>query len=145
MLAGNAVGLPGGDYVRTFSVVSPQADLKLSVAVDNPTPIEGGPVRYTITLDDLAGPQAANAVQVTERILSRLKKIGSRRVARVTWQSAAGDSSRPIRPVSKREEHEALGLVGINSGEQATFRSIMMREERKGHPRRKDFSGEDYR
>ena len=55
MLDGDGNGNPGGDFVRTFAIVPPQADVEVAVAVDNKLPIEGSTIHYTATVSDAAG------------------------------------------------------------------------------------------
>ena len=80
----------GGNYVRTFTLVPPQADLSLSVAVDQAKPIEGGTLHFTITVDDLTGPQAANGVQVTDLLPAGLTFVSATPAAGTTYDSSTG-------------------------------------------------------
>jgi uncharacterized repeat protein (TIGR01451 family) len=95
MLDGNADGVGGGDFVRMFTVVPPQADLNLKVAIDNPTPIENGPVQFTVTLDDTAGPQAARGVQVADLVPAGLTLANVTPAPGTSYNSVSGIWSVP--------------------------------------------------
>jgi uncharacterized repeat protein (TIGR01451 family) len=76
-LDGDGNGIPGGNYVRTFTIQPPQADLNVSVAVDNPKAIEGGTVNFTVTVDNNAGPQSGSGVQVTDLLPAGLTLVSA--------------------------------------------------------------------
>ncbi len=57
--------------------MQPSADLAVSQTLDDPKPIEGEVIHFTITVDDMAGPEAATGVRVTDLL-----------PANVTFQSA---------------------------------------------------------
>jgi uncharacterized repeat protein (TIGR01451 family) len=90
MLDGDADGIPGGDYTRTFTIVPPQADVAVTVALDNAQPIEGGTVHYTLTLGDNAGPQAASGMQVTDLLPAGLTLVTATPAAGTTYDPLTG-------------------------------------------------------
>ena len=90
MLDGDGDGVPGGDFVRTFSIVPPQADVAVAVAVDHAAPIEGSTIHYTVTLDDSAGPQAAGGMTVTEMLPAGLTLVSAAAGAGTSYDSSTG-------------------------------------------------------
>jgi uncharacterized repeat protein (TIGR01451 family) len=89
-LDGDGDGIPGGNYVRTFTIQPPKADLNVTVTVDNSTPIEGGTVTFTVTVDNNAGPQGASNVQVTDLLPSTLTLQNASPPAGTTYDPTTG-------------------------------------------------------
>ena len=90
MLDGDGDGMPGGDFVRTFSIVPPQADVAVAVAVDNEQPIEGSTIHYTVTLNDSAGPQAAAGLTVHEILPAGMTLVSATPGAGTRYDSTTG-------------------------------------------------------
>ena len=90
MLDGNGDGIPGGDFVRTFAIVPPQADVAVAVSVDNKLPIEGSTIHYTVTVSDAAGPQAAAGLTVTEKLPAGLTLVSATHGTGTSYDSSTG-------------------------------------------------------
>ncbi len=90
MLDGDGDGVPGGDFVRTFSIVPPQADVAVAVTVDNALPIEGSTIHYTVTLSDSAGPQAAGGLAVSEILPAGLTLVSATPGSGTSYDSGTG-------------------------------------------------------
>ncbi|MGQ0722466.1 MAG: FlgD immunoglobulin-like domain containing protein [Candidatus Eiseniibacteriota bacterium] len=58
---------PGNDSAAVDIHVSPEIDIDVSKAADDPTPKEGDPVIYTVTATNL-GPNSATGVKVTDLV-----------------------------------------------------------------------------
>ncbi|HEV3345215.1 MAG TPA: right-handed parallel beta-helix repeat-containing protein, partial [Pirellulales bacterium] len=89
-LDGDGDGTPGGNYVRTFSIVPPQADLNVTESVDRSLAIEGELLHFTTTVDDVAGPQAADHVTLTALLPAGLTLVGANAPAGTSYDGASG-------------------------------------------------------
>ncbi|HEV3340661.1 MAG TPA: LamG-like jellyroll fold domain-containing protein, partial [Pirellulales bacterium] len=89
-LDGDGNGTPGGNYVRTFSIAPPQADLNASATVDQSTAIEGELLHFTISVDDVAGPQAASQIVVTAPLPAGLTFAADNAPSGTSYDSTTG-------------------------------------------------------
>jgi NADH-quinone oxidoreductase subunit C len=83
--------------------------------------------------------------QVSYSLLSFKLKRRVRLVVRLNGDDAALDSITPIWPAANFYEREVFDLFGIHFGGHPNLRRIMMPEDWKGHPLRKDYPVEGYR
>jgi NADH-quinone oxidoreductase subunit C len=83
--------------------------------------------------------------QITYHILSMSLKQRVRLVVRLNSGDAAIDSITPVWPAANFYEREIFDLFGIHVGGHPNLRRIMMPEDWKGHPLRKDYPVEGYR
>jgi NADH-quinone oxidoreductase subunit C len=83
--------------------------------------------------------------QITYHILSHALKQRLRPVARLDSESASIDSITPVWPSANFYEREIFDLFGVHFGGHPNLRRIMMPEDWKGYPLRKDYPVEGYR
>jgi NADH-quinone oxidoreductase subunit C len=83
--------------------------------------------------------------QITYHILSLSLKERIRLVVRLDSDSASIDSITPIWPAANFYEREIFDLFGVHFGGHPNLKRIMMPEDWKGHPLRKDYPVEGYR
>jgi NADH-quinone oxidoreductase subunit C len=83
--------------------------------------------------------------QITYHILSLSLKERIRLVVRLDSASASIDSITPIWPAANFYEREIFDLFGVHFGGHPNLKRIMMPEDWKGHPLRKDYPVEGYR
>jgi NADH-quinone oxidoreductase subunit C len=83
--------------------------------------------------------------QISYSILSMSLKQRVRLVVRLDSDSASLDSIIPVWPAANFYEREIFDLFGIHFGGHPNLRRIMMPEDWKGHPLRKDYPVEGYR
>jgi NADH-quinone oxidoreductase subunit C len=83
--------------------------------------------------------------QISYHILSIPLKERVRLVVRLDSDDAAVDSITPVWPSANFYEREVFDLFGIHFGDHPNLRRIMMPEDWKGHPLRKDYPVEGYR
>jgi NADH-quinone oxidoreductase subunit C len=83
--------------------------------------------------------------QVTYHILSFAMKQRVRLVVRLDSESASLDSITDVWPSANFYEREIFDLFGIHFGGHPNLTRIMMPEDWKGHPLRKDYPVEGYR
>ena len=83
--------------------------------------------------------------QITYHILSHSLKERIRLVARLDSDSASIDSITPVWPAANFYEREIFDLFGVHFGGHPNLKRIMMPEDWKGHPLRKDYPVEGYR
>src|SRR5258705_4757202 len=83
--------------------------------------------------------------QITYHILSMSMKERVRLVVRLASDDAALDSITPVWPSANFYEREVFDLFGVHFGGHPNLRRIMMPEDWKGHPLRKDYPVEGYR
>ena len=83
--------------------------------------------------------------QITYHILSMSMKQRVRLIARLDSDDAAIDSITPVWPSANFYEREVFDLFGVHFGNHPNLRRIMMPEDWKGHPLRKDYPVEGYR
>ena len=88
-LDGDADGSEGGNYVRTFSVTPPVADLSVALIVDNPNPFEGMNLQYTVTISDLSGPASVSGVLVNDLLPAGLSFVSATATAG-SYDNASG-------------------------------------------------------
>src|SRR5262249_14884420 len=80
---------PSNNRASAIVTVQVLADLAVSAAVDDVSPIEGQTVHYTVTVDDRVGPQGATGVRVTDLLPAGLTFI-SASATRGGYDSASG-------------------------------------------------------
>jgi NADH-quinone oxidoreductase subunit C len=83
--------------------------------------------------------------QITYHILSHSLKERIRLVVRLDSDSASIDSITPVWPAANFYEREIFDLFGVHFGGHPNLKRIMMPEDWKGHPLRKDYPVEGYR
>ena len=83
--------------------------------------------------------------QIVYHILSHSLKERVRLVARLDSDSASIDSITPVWPAANFYEREIFDLFGVHFGGHPNLKRIMMPEDWKGHPLRKDYPVEGYR
>jgi NADH-quinone oxidoreductase subunit C len=83
--------------------------------------------------------------QITYHILSLSLKERVRLVVRLDSDAASLDSITAIWPSANFYEREVFDLFGVHFGGHPNLRRIMMPEDWKGHPLRKDYPVEGYR
>lgn len=83
--------------------------------------------------------------QIVYHILSMAMKQRVRLVVRLDSDSASLDSITPVWPSANFYEREIFDLFGVHFGGHPNLRRIMMPEDWKGHPLRKDYPVEGYR
>jgi NADH-quinone oxidoreductase subunit C len=83
--------------------------------------------------------------QITYSILSMSLKERLRLVVRLNSDDAALESITPVWPAANFYEREIFDLFGVHFGGHPNLRRIMMPEDWKGHPLRKDYPVEGYR
>jgi NADH-quinone oxidoreductase subunit C len=83
--------------------------------------------------------------QISYSILSMSLKQRVRLVVQLDSDSASLDSIIPVWPAANFYEREIFDLFGIHFGGHPNLRRIMMPEDWKGHPLRKDYPVEGYR
>jgi NADH-quinone oxidoreductase subunit C len=83
--------------------------------------------------------------QITYSILSISLKERLRLIVRLDSEDAALDSITPVWPAANFYEREIFDLFGVHFGNHPNLRRIMMPEDWKGHPLRKDYPVEGYR
>lgn len=83
--------------------------------------------------------------QITYHILSHTLKQRVRIVVRLNSDSAAIDSITSVWPAANFYEREIFDLFGVHIGGHPNLKRIMMPEDWKGHPLRKDYPVEGYR
>jgi len=83
--------------------------------------------------------------QITYHILSMSLKSRLRLIARLNSEDAAIDSIVGVWPSANFYEREIFDLFGVHFGGHPNLRRIMMPEDWKGHPLRKDYPVEGYR
>jgi NADH-quinone oxidoreductase subunit C len=83
--------------------------------------------------------------QIVYHILSMSLKERLRLVVRLDGEDAALDSITPVWPAANFYEREIFDLFGVHFGGHPNLRRIMMPEDWKGHPLRKDYPVEGYR
>jgi NADH-quinone oxidoreductase subunit C len=83
--------------------------------------------------------------QIVYHILSISLKQRVRLIVRLDGDDAALDSITPIWPSANFYEREIFDLFGVHFGGHPNLRRIMMPEDWKGHPLRKDYPVEGYR
>jgi NADH-quinone oxidoreductase subunit C len=83
--------------------------------------------------------------QITYSILSMSLKERLRLIVRLDSDDAALDSVTPVWPAANFYEREIFDLFGVHFGGHPNLRRIMMPEDWKGHPLRKDYPVEGYR
>ena len=83
--------------------------------------------------------------QITYSILSMSLKERLRLIVRLDSEEAALDSITPVWPAANFYEREVFDLFGVHFGGHPNLRRIMLPEDWKGHPLRKDYPVEGYR
>ncbi len=83
--------------------------------------------------------------QISYSILSIPLKQRVRLVVRLDGEDAWLDSITPVWPAANFYEREIFDLFGVHFGGHPNLRRIMMPEDWKGHPLRKDYPVEGYR
>ena len=83
--------------------------------------------------------------QIVYHILSIPLKQRVRLVVRLDGEDAALDSITSVWPSANFYEREIFDLFGVHFGEHPNLRRIMMPEDWKGHPLRRDYPVEGYR
>jgi NADH-quinone oxidoreductase subunit C len=83
--------------------------------------------------------------QIVYHILSISLKQRVRLIVRLDGDDAALDSITPVWPSANFYEREIFDLFGVHFGGHPNLRRIMMPEDWKGHPLRKDYPVEGYR
>ncbi len=83
--------------------------------------------------------------QISYSILSFSLKQRVRLVVRLDGEDASLDSITPTWPAANFYEREIFDLFGVHFGGHPNLRRIMMPEDWKGHPLRKDYPVEGYR
>jgi NADH-quinone oxidoreductase subunit C len=83
--------------------------------------------------------------QISYSILSFSLKQRIRLVVRLDGEDASLDSVTPAWPAANFYEREIFDLFGVHFGGHPNLRRIMMPEDWKGHPLRKDYPVEGYR
>jgi NADH-quinone oxidoreductase subunit C len=83
--------------------------------------------------------------QITYHILSLKLKERLRLAVRLDGDDAALDSITSVWPSANFYEREVFDLFGVHFGGHPNLRRIMMPEDWKGHPLRKDYPVEGYR
>ena len=83
--------------------------------------------------------------QITYHFLSMSLKERQRLIVRLDSDDAALDSITPVWPAANFYEREIFDLFGVHFGGHPNLRRIMMPEDWKGHPLRKDYPVEGYR
>jgi NADH-quinone oxidoreductase subunit C len=83
--------------------------------------------------------------QIVYHILSMSLKQRLRLVVQLDGEDAALDSITPVWPAANFYEREIFDLFGVHFGGHPNLRRIMMPEDWKGHPLRKDYPVEGYR
>ncbi|MBS1823289.1 MAG: NADH-quinone oxidoreductase subunit C [Acidobacteria bacterium] len=83
--------------------------------------------------------------QISYSILSFSLKRRIRLVVRLAGEDAALDSITSVWPSANFYEREVFDLFGVHFGGHPNLRRIMMPEDWKGHPLRKDYPVEGYR
>jgi NADH-quinone oxidoreductase subunit C len=83
--------------------------------------------------------------QIVYHILSMPLKQRVRLVVRLDGEDAALDSITSVWPAANFYEREIFDLFGVHFGDHPNLRRIMMPEDWKGHPLRKDYPVEGYR
>jgi NADH-quinone oxidoreductase subunit C len=83
--------------------------------------------------------------QITYHFLSMSLKERLRLIVRLDSDDAALDSITPVWPAANFYEREIFDLFGVHFGNHPNLRRIMMPEDWKGHPLRKDYPVEGYR
>jgi NADH-quinone oxidoreductase subunit C len=83
--------------------------------------------------------------QITYHILSHSLKERLRLIVRLDSDAASLDSITSIWPSANFYEREVFDLFGVHFGGHPNLRRIMMPEDWKGHPLRKDYPVEGYR
>jgi NADH-quinone oxidoreductase subunit C len=83
--------------------------------------------------------------QITYHILSHSLKERLRLAVRLDGDDAAIDSITPVWPSANFYEREVFDLFGVHFGGHPNLTRIMMPEDWKGHPLRKDYPVEGYR
>ena len=84
-------------------------------------------------------------LQLSYSILSHSLKRRLRLVVRLTGEDLAVDSITDVWPAANFYEREVFDLFGVHFGGHPNLRRIMMPEDWKGHPLRKDYPVEGYR
>ena len=83
--------------------------------------------------------------QITYSILSMSRKERLRLIVRLDGGGAALDSISSVWPASNFYEREIFDLFGVHFAGHPNLRRIMMPEDWKGHPLRRDYPVEGYR
>jgi NADH-quinone oxidoreductase subunit C len=83
--------------------------------------------------------------QISYSILSHKLKERVRLVVRLDGDAASLDSITSVWPSANFYEREVFDLFGVHFGGHPNLRRIMMPEDWKGHPLRKDYPVEGYR
>ena len=83
--------------------------------------------------------------QITYSVLSMSLKERLRLIVRLDGDDAALDSITAVWPAANFYEREIFDLFGVHFGGHPNLRRIMMPEDWKGHPLRKDYPVEGYR
>jgi NADH-quinone oxidoreductase subunit C len=83
--------------------------------------------------------------QITYHMLSHALKRRVRIVVRLASDDASVDSITSIWPAANFYEREVFDLFGVHFGGHPNLRRLMMPEDWKGHPLRKDYPVEGYR
>jgi NADH-quinone oxidoreductase subunit C len=84
-------------------------------------------------------------LQIVYHILSMSLKQRVRLVVQLDGEDAALDSITSVWPAANFYEREIFDLFGVHFGGHPNLRRIMMPEDWKGHPLRKDYPVEGYR
>jgi NADH-quinone oxidoreductase subunit C len=83
--------------------------------------------------------------QIVYHVLSMSRKERLRLIVCLDGDSASLDSIIPVWPAANFYEREIFDLFGVHFGGHPNLRRIMMPEDWKGHPLRKDYPVEGYR
>ena len=83
--------------------------------------------------------------QITYHILSMSLKARLRLIVRLDSDNASINSITPVWPSANFYEREVFDLFGVHFGGHPNLTRIMMPEDWKGHPLRKDYPVEGYR
>jgi NADH-quinone oxidoreductase subunit C len=83
--------------------------------------------------------------QIVYHVLSMSRKERLRLIVLLDGDSASLDSIIPVWPSANFYEREIFDLFGVHFGGHPNLRRIMMPEDWKGHPLRKDYPVEGYR
>ena len=83
--------------------------------------------------------------QIVYHILSMSRKERVRLVVRLDSDEATLDSINSVWPAANFYEREIFDLFGVHFGGHPNLRRIMLPEDWKGHPLRKDYPVEGYR
>jgi NADH-quinone oxidoreductase subunit C len=84
-------------------------------------------------------------IQIVYHVLSMSQKRRIRLVVRLDSESASIDSITSVWPAANFYEREIFDLFGVHFSGHPNLKRIMMPEDWKGHPLRKDYPVEGYR